>query len=150
MFCRRHMHSSECCHYFLCIYWVEGKTGGWGGGGLMHAYVWEHIFSFYYWTTWWMFMKLGRDEVLKVPHIYFGISARSTQGWIQGGAKIGHVGSPSSKNFFSRPEGYSNKPNAQQWSKSMWEQVLMCMAPFGSQIFDDFLCLFGLSHFGVF
>ena len=31
---------------------------------------------------------------------------------IQGGAKIGHGGSPSSRNFFFRPEGYSNKPNA--------------------------------------
>ena len=30
----------------------------------------------------------------------------------RGGAKIGHQGSPSSRNFFFRPEGYSNKPNA--------------------------------------
>ena len=37
--------------------------------------------------------------------------ARSVQGRIQGGAKIGHGGSPSSGNFFFRPEGYSNKPN---------------------------------------
>ena len=29
-----------------------------------------------------------------------------------GRAKIGHGGSPSSKNFFFRLEGYSNKPNA--------------------------------------
>ena len=29
-----------------------------------------------------------------------------------GRAKIGHGGSPSSKNFFFRPDGYSNKPNA--------------------------------------
>ena len=33
-------------------------------------------------------------------------------GWIQGGAKTGHLGSPSSKNFFFRLEGHSNKPNA--------------------------------------
>ena len=39
-------------------------------------------------------------------------SARSPQGRIQGGAKIGHGGSPSSRNFFFRPEGYSDKPNA--------------------------------------
>ena len=58
----------------------------------MHAYVWEHIFTLYYLTAWWIFMKLGRDEVLMVPHIYFGIWARSTQGWIKGGAKIGHGG----------------------------------------------------------
>ena len=36
-------------------------------------------------------MKLDRNEVLMVPHIYFGISARSIQGCIQGGAKIGHL-----------------------------------------------------------
>ena len=29
-----------------------------------------------------------------------------------GRAKIGHGGSPSPKDFFFRPEGYSNKPNA--------------------------------------
>ena len=38
-------------------------------------------------------------------------SARFVQGRIQGGAKIGHRGSPSSTNFFFRLEGYGNKPN---------------------------------------
>ena len=57
-------------------------------------------------------MKLGMDEVLKVPYKCCCFSARSVQGRIQGGAKIGHGGSPSSGNFFFRPEGYSNKPNA--------------------------------------
>ena len=32
--------------------------------------------------------------------------------FIQGRAKIGHGGSPSSRNFFFRLEGYSDKPNA--------------------------------------
>ena len=57
-------------------------------------------------------MKLGMDEVLKVPYKCCYFSARSAQGRIQGGAKLGHGGSPSSKNFFFRLEGYSNKPNA--------------------------------------
>ena len=57
-------------------------------------------------------MKLGMDEVLKVPYNYCCFPARSAKGRIQGGAKIGDGGSPSSKNFFFRPEGYSNKPNA--------------------------------------
>ena len=35
-----------------------------------------------------MFTKLGRDEVLM--HMHEGVSARSAQGRIQGGAKIGH------------------------------------------------------------
>ena len=53
-------------------------------------------------------MKLGMDEVLKVPpKCCFSIKGR-----IQGGATIGHKGPSSSKNFFFRPEGYSNKPNS--------------------------------------
>ena len=41
-------------------------------------------------------MKLGRDELLMVPYKCCCFSARSAQGRIQGGAKIGHGGSPSS------------------------------------------------------
>ena len=47
--------------YFLCIYLDEG---GWGGGALMHVYVLEHIVSLCYRTAWWIFTKLGKDEVL--------------------------------------------------------------------------------------
>ena len=71
-----------------------------------------HILDFFSRTAWWILMKLGRDEVLMVPYKCCCFSARSPQGRIQGGAKIGHRGSPSSRNFFFRPEGYSNKPNA--------------------------------------
>ena len=71
-----------------------------------------YIFNFFSRTAWWILMKLGMDEVLKVPYKCCCFSARSVQGRIQGGAKIGHGGSPSSGNFFFRPEGYSNKPNA--------------------------------------
>ena len=39
-----------------------------------------------------MFTKLGRDEALIAPHMYWGVLARSAQGRIQGGAKIGHGG----------------------------------------------------------
>ena len=58
-----------------------------------------------------IFTKLGRDIVLMTPNICIDFWAKSAQGWIQGGAKIGHRGSPSPKNFFFRLEGYSNKPN---------------------------------------
>ena len=37
-------------------------------------------------------MKLGRDEVLMVPYKCCCFSARSAQGRIQGGTKIGHGG----------------------------------------------------------
>ena len=70
-----------------------------------------HIFNFFSRTAWWILMKLGRDEVLMVPYKCCCFLARSAQGRIQGGAKIGHGGSPSLRNFFFRPEGYSNKPN---------------------------------------
>ena len=92
---------------FLCVYLGEK-----GGGALMHVYVWEHIISLYYRTGLWMFMKLGKDEVLMVTYKRFCFSARSVQGRIQGGAKIGHGGSLSSTNFFFRLEGYSNKQHA--------------------------------------
>ena len=58
----------------------------------MHVYVWEHIVSLYYRTALWMFTKLGRDEVLMVPYKCCCFLARSVQGRIQGGAKIGHGG----------------------------------------------------------
>ena len=66
-------------------------------------------FDFFSRTAWWILMKLGRDEVLMVSYKCCCFSARSAQGRIQGGAKIGHRGSPSSRNFFFRPEGYSDK-----------------------------------------
>ena len=43
------------------------------------------------------FMKLGRDEVLMVPYKCCYLSARSGQGRIQDGAKVGRERSPSSK-----------------------------------------------------
>ena len=55
----------------------------------MHVYIWEHIASLFYRTDLWMFTKLDREEVLMTLHMCLGFLARSTQGWIQGGAKIG-------------------------------------------------------------
>ena len=72
---------------FLCIYLGEGK-----GGALMHVCVWEHIVSLSYRTSRWIFTKLGRDEVLMVSYKCCCFSARSVQGRIQGGAKVGHGG----------------------------------------------------------
>ena len=51
------------------------------------------IFNFFSRTAWWILMKLGRDKVLMVPYKCCCFSARSAQGWIQGGEKIVH-GSP--------------------------------------------------------
>ena len=51
-----------------------------------------HIFNFFSRTAWWILMKLGMHEVLMVPYKCCCFSARSAQGRIQGGAKIGHRG----------------------------------------------------------
>ena len=83
-----------------------------GGGALMHVYVLEHIVSLCFRTAWWMYTKLGRDEVLMAPHLRLDFSAQPTQGWIQGGAKIGQWGVPCPKDCFFRLEGYSDKANA--------------------------------------
>ena len=73
--------------FFFHIYLGEEK-----GGALMHVYVWEHIVSLSYITAWWIFMKLGRDEVLMVPYKCCCFSARPVQGRIQGKTKIGQGG----------------------------------------------------------
>ena len=46
-------------------------------------------------------MKLGMDEVLRVPYMFQGILARSVQGWIKGGANIGHGGPLRQETFSS-------------------------------------------------
>ena len=46
------------------------------------------------------------------PEPVFKFFGQICPGRIQSGAKIGHRRSPSSKNFFFGPEGYSDKPNA--------------------------------------
>ena len=46
-------------------------------------------------------MKLGIDELLKVSYKCCYFLARSVQGQIQGGAKIGHGGPPLQETSFS-------------------------------------------------
>ena len=77
----------------------------------MHVYVREHIVSLYYRTAKGMFTKLGRDEVLMVPYKCCCFSARSVQGQIHDGAKIGH-GVPFLNELLLQTERYSNKRNA--------------------------------------
>ena len=55
-------------------------------------------------------------------------------------------GSPSSRNFFFRPEGDSDKPNGQQWSRSMWEEVLLFLVPFRSDLLIYISKNFNLCH----
>ena len=81
------------------------------GGALVPVYKWEHIVNPNYRITSWIFTKLGRDKVLVTPHIcidFWAKSARADPGQGHNRSMRG----PSPKNFFFRPEGYSNKPNA--------------------------------------
>ena len=66
------------------------------GDALVHVYILEHIVSLNYRIAWWIFTKLGRDKVIMTLHICIESWAKSAQGWIQGGAKIGQ-GVPFSK-----------------------------------------------------
>ena len=39
----------------------------------MHVYVLEYIVSLSYRTAWWMFTKVGRDEVFMTLHLSLGV-----------------------------------------------------------------------------
>ena len=112
----------------------------------MNVYVWEHIVSLSSRTSWWIFMKLRRDEVLMVPYKY----CWSAQGWGQGRAKIGHWG-----------------PLLEQTSSSDWKATATnrmhnndletcgkkcCYFWIHSEVkfLTRFWRLFGLSHFDLF
>ena len=90
---------------------IEVKKGG--GGALVHVYVLEHIVSLNYKIAWLIFTKLGRDKALMTPHICIDSWAKSAQGWIQGGAKIGPGGS-----LFQRTFSSDRKATATYWMHS--------------------------------
>ena len=107
-----------------------------------------HIFNFFSRTAWWILMKLGRDEVLMVPYKCCCFSDRSAQGRIQGGAKIGHGGSPSSRNF-DRKATATNRMDRNDLEACGKK---CCYFWFHSEVkfLTRFWRLFGLSHFGIF
>ena len=95
---------------FLCINLDEGR-----GGALMHVYVYigthnqpflqNHFMDVY--ETWWRWSTHSHAPVYRI----FGKlhpGAVPGQGSLP---KIGQWGVPSTKDFFFRLEGYSNKPN---------------------------------------
>ena len=107
----------------------------------MYVYVWEHMVCLSYRTNRWIFTKLSRDEVLMVPYKCFCFSARSVQGRIQGGAKIGHGGPLLQRTSSSdRKATATNQMHSDDLQcTSMWNEVLLFLVPFQSQIFDAFL-----------
>ena len=78
--------------------------------------------NLYYKTYRCIFVKLGTDEVImtRTSGHLFGMI---WEGENLGRAKIGHGGTLSLTNFTGL-KSYPNKPNAYQWSESMWEEML--------------------------
>ena len=71
-------------------------------------------------TIWYMFTELGWDIALAALHMCSVFVARS---WLdQDYRKDMLKGGLSSKDFFLRPVGYTNKPNAYQWCKRMMKE----------------------------
>ena len=135
---------------FLCIYLGEGK----GGVALVRVYVLEHIVSLSYRTDWWIFTKLGRDEVLMVPYKFCYkfccFSAMPTQGRIQGGAKIGHRGPLLQRTSSSdRKDAAINRMQSNDLETC---GMKCCYIWFHSEVkfLTHFGRLFGLSHFALF
>ena len=95
-------------------------------------------------------MKLGRDEVLMVPYKCCCFSARSAQGRIQGGAKIGHGGyvrqETSSSDRKATTTNQMDSNDREAYGKKCFYFWFHSEVKF-SMRFDVF---FGLSHFCVF
>ena len=83
-----------------------------------------------------------------VPYKCCCFSAKSAQGRIQGGAKIGHRGPLQETSSSDRKATATNRMHSNDL-ESMWEDMLLCLMPFRSQIFDVFLDLNILPYFYV-
>ena len=106
-----------------------------------------HIFNFFSRTAWWILMKPGMHEVLMVAYKCCCFSARSAQGRIQGGAKIGPLlqeTSSSDQKATATNRMHSNDLEA--CGKKC------CYFWFHSEVkfLTRFWRLFGLSHFALF
>ena len=84
-----------------------------------------------------MFTKLGRDEVLMAPQMHYGVSARSTQGRIQGRAKIGQGGP-----LLQETSSLARKaPATNRMYNNDLEACVAIFVPFRSQMFYAFIIL---------
>ena len=95
-------------------------------------------------------MKLGMDEVLKVPYMFQGILARSDQGWFKGRANIGHGGP-----LLQETSSSDRKATATNQMQSNDLEACgkkCCYFWFHSEVkfLTHFCCLSGLSHFALF
>ena len=87
-------------------------------------------------------MKLGMDEVLIVPYKCCCFSARSAQGRIQGGAKIGHGGPLLQETFSSDQKATATNRMHSNDLEACGKKRCYFLVPFRSQIFDAFFTSF--------
>ena len=109
-----------------------------------------HIFDFFSRTTWWILMKLGRDEVLMVPYKCCCFSVRSAQGRIQGGAKICHGGPLLQETSSSDQKATATNRMHSNDLEACGKKC--CYFSFHSEVkfLMRFWRLFGLGHFALF
>ena len=72
-----------------------------------------------------------------------------SRGGSRAGAKIGHGGPLLQETSSSDRKATATNQMDSNDSRSMWEEVLLSLVPFRSQIFDAFWRLFGLRHFAL-
>ena len=104
---------------FLCIYLGEGR------GGVTYTCICMGTHSLSYRTDWWMFTKLGRDEVImsQTLHMHLGFLARSAKRCIQGSTKIGQWEASAPKDFFQN----ATATNRMQPRILNWNIVIVCL-----------------------
>ena len=110
--------------------------------------VWEHIVSLYYRTPGWIFMELGRDEVLMVPHICFRFSARSTQDKSRARIKKVKEGlllqRPSSSHWKATATNRIHSSDINAFRKKCYYCLFHCSEV---KVLRGFCHVFGLCHF---
>ena len=116
----------------------------------MHAYVLEHIVSLNYRIARLIFTKLGRDKVHMTPHICIDSWAKSAQGWIQGGAKIGPGGGSLLQRTSSDPKATATNRMHSSDLEALGKKYCYFWFHWEVKFLTRFGRLFGLSHFGVF
>ena len=94
-------------------------------------------------------MKLGMDEVLRVPCMFQGILSKYVQGRIQGGANIGHGGSLLQE---TSSDWNATATNRMQINDLEACEKKCCYFWFCSEVkfLTRFCRLSGLSHFALF
>ena len=91
-------------------------------------------------------MKLGMDEEFKAPCMFFScIFARSAQGWIKDGAKIGYGGLLKQNSSSEQTATATNRMHSNDLEACVKE--LLFLVPFQSHVFDAFIdVLFDSGH----